>query len=60
MFQLNLKHAMRSLVKNRGFAVAVIVTFAVTIGVNTTIFSLRDAILERIIEVPDAENLVAI
>jgi len=60
MFQLNLKHAMRSLLKNRGFAVAVIVTFAVTIGVNTTIFSLRDAILERTIQVPDAENLVAI
>src|SRR5262245_22873566 len=60
MFQLNLKHAMRALLNNSGFAVAVIVTFAVAIGVNTTIFSLRDAILERTIQVPDAENLVAI
>lgn len=60
MFHIYLKHAVRVLQKNRGFAVAVIATFAVAIGVNATIFSLRDAILERTLEVADATNLVAI
>lgn len=60
MFRLNLKHALRVLLNNRGFTVAVIVTFAVTIGVNATIFSLREAILERTIQVADAKNLVGI
>lgn len=60
MFNFYLKHAMRVLQKRRGFAVAVIATFAVAIGVNATIFSLRDAILERTIEVADAENLIGV
>ena len=60
MFQLYLKQAIRVLQKNRGFSAAVIITFAVAIGVNATIFSLRDAILERTIDVPDAGNLVGV
>lgn len=60
MFYLYLKHGTRALLKNPSFAAAVIVTFAVAIGVNATIFSLRDAVLERTIDVPDAENLVAV
>jgi predicted permease len=60
MFRLNLKHAIRVLLNNRSFAIAVLVTFAFSIGVNTTIFSLREAILNRTIQVADAENLVAI
>ena len=60
MFRLYLKPAIRVLLKNRGFAIAVIATFAVTIGVNATIFSLRDAILERSIQVDDVESLVGI
>lgn len=60
MFQLYLKHAIRTLQKKRAFAAAVIITFAVAIGVNATIFSLRDAVLDRTVDVADAENLVSI
>src|SRR5215468_3029905 len=60
MFRQYLKSATRVLLKNRSFAVTVIATFAFTIGVNATIFSLRDATLERALDVADAENLVAI
>ncbi len=60
MFYFYLKHAMRALQKKRTFAAAVIVTFAVAIGVNATIFSLRDAVLDRTIEVPNADNVVAV
>lgn len=60
MFHLYLKHAIRILQKKRSFSLAVIGTFAVAIGANATIFSLRDAILERTVQVADAENLVAI
>lgn len=60
MFHLYLKHAIRVLQKKRSFSIAVIATFAVAIGVNATIFSLRDAILERTLEVADAENLIAV
>jgi putative ABC transport system permease protein len=60
VFHFYLKQAMRVLQRKRIFSVAVIATFAVAIGVNATTFSLRDAILERTIEVANAENLVAI
>lgn len=60
MFQHYLKQAIRILQKRPAFAVAVIVTFAVAIGVNATIFSLREAILERTIDVHEAENLVGV
>ncbi|PYP90137.1 MAG: hypothetical protein DMF61_00015 [Blastocatellia bacterium AA13] len=60
MFPLYLKHAIRICLKNRGFAIAVIATFAITIGVNATIFSLRDAILDRTLPVAHADTLVGV
>ncbi len=43
----NLKLALRLLVKSRGFSAVAIITLAVTIGVNTAIFSLIDGALLR-------------
>src|SRR5687768_18603322 len=60
MFNFYLKQAIRVLQKRRGFAVAVIATFAVAIGVNATSFALRDAILGRTVEVADADNLIGV
>src|SRR5262249_26478038 len=60
MFRLQLKNAIRVLLRNSVFSIVVVVTFAVTIGVNATIFSLRDAVLERTIPVDDVKNLVGI
>jgi hypothetical protein len=43
----DLKFAMRQLRRSPGFAAAVVVTLALAIGVNTTVFSLLDGFLLR-------------
>ncbi len=43
----DLRHAFRSLRRNRGFAVTVILTLALGIGANTTVFSVVDAAMFR-------------
>src|SRR6201999_853258 len=43
----NLKLALRLLAKSRGFSAVAVVTLAVTIGVNSAIFSLIDGALLR-------------
>src|SRR5262245_15727470 len=60
MFQHILKSTIRVLLKNRGYAISVIFTFAISIGVNAAIYSFRDGVLERTISVDEVEDLVGI
>ncbi|HSR67627.1 MAG TPA: hypothetical protein VLU25_06770, partial [Acidobacteriota bacterium] len=52
--------AARSLKRNPGLALVVIVTLALGIGANTAIFSLTDEVLLRSLPVADPERLVAV
>jgi macrolide transport system ATP-binding/permease protein len=52
-----LHHALKRLVKNPGYSMVVILTLALSIGANTAIFSVVDAILLRPLPYPAAERL---
>jgi predicted permease len=53
----DLRLALRSLKKNRGFSVVVVLTLALGIGANTAIFSLVDALMLRQLAVKDPGEL---
>jgi predicted permease len=53
-------HAARSLGRARGFTVVTVLTLALAIGANTTIFSLVDAVLIDPLGFPHADRLVSI
>jgi predicted permease len=53
-------YAARTLRRNRGFSLVVILTLALGIGANTAIFTLVNALLLRRLDVPNASRLVAI
>jgi len=48
----------RSLVRSKGFAVAVTVTLAACIGVNVAIFAIVNSVLLRPLPVPNAQEIV--
>ncbi len=52
--------AIRSLLKNPGFLVVVVVSLALGIAANSTIFSVLDTLLYRPLPYPDPEKLVVI
>ncbi len=54
----DLRIAARSLIKKPGFALAAIVTLALGIGANTTVFSLVNGVLIKPLPYPDADELV--
>jgi putative ABC transport system permease protein len=54
----DLRHAFRNLYRNPGLAAAVVLTLALGIGVNTTMFALMDQILIRALPFPDPQQLV--
>src|SRR5439155_3091178 len=56
----DLAYATRTLRRNLGFSLVVVLTLALGIGANTAIFTLIDAVLLRQLEVPNAPELVAI
>jgi predicted permease len=56
----DLRFAMRTLGKNPGFAIIGIVTLALGMAVNTTIFSVINGILLRPLPVPHAEQMTAL
>src|ERR1035441_2915536 len=56
----DLRYGLRGLGKNRGFAAAAVVSLALGIGANTTIFTLLNAIFLRPLPVRDPAHLVAV
>jgi putative ABC transport system permease protein len=56
----DLKYALRILIKNKGMTVAAILTLALGIGLNTTIFSLVNAILLRPLPYPNSESIMSV
>ncbi len=56
----DLRHALRSLGKSRGFAAVAILTLAITLGANATIFALLDAVLLEPLPFAEPDRLVAL
>ena len=56
----DLVYAGRTLRRNFGFALVVVLTLALGIGANTAIFTLIDAVLLRQLDVPRADELVSV
>ena len=55
-----LKFALRSLTRHPSFALLAILTLALGIGVNTTVFTLVDGVLIRPLPFPDSDQLIAL
>ena len=53
----DVRYALRSIVRNPGFAGIALLTFAVGIGVNTAVFSVFDGVLLRPLPYPDADRI---
>ncbi|MGQ0640182.1 MAG: hypothetical protein ACT4P6_05320, partial [Gemmatimonadaceae bacterium] len=58
MFIRDLRYAIRSLARARGFAIAVILTLGLGIGANTAIFSVVRGVLLRPLPHRDGDRLV--
>ncbi len=56
----DLQFAIRSLIKQPGFTLVAVITLMLAIGVNTTIFSVVNAVLLRALPFQDPDQLVAI
>ena len=57
---MNLRLALRSIARNRGFAALVIATMALGIGANTTMFSVIRAVFLRPLAFPHQERIVTL
>ena len=59
-FARDLRYAIRSLGKNPGFTVVILLTLALSIGANSAIFSVIDGVLLRPLPYPDANRIVRV
>ncbi|HYT24267.1 MAG TPA: ABC transporter permease [Candidatus Polarisedimenticolia bacterium] len=57
-FLLDLKYSLRSLWRDRGFAVTVVLTFAVCIAANTALFAIVHGVILHPLPVPDANSIL--
>ena len=60
MLMQDVRYAVRSLLKNRGFTAIAVACLALGIGVNSTIFSVVDGIILRPYPYPDAEHIFVV
>ena len=60
MLGQNLKFAVRQLLRNPGFTAAVVFTLALSIGANTAIFSIVNALLLKSLPYPQPDRMGAI
>ena len=58
MFATDLRYAMRSLLRARGFAIAVVLTLGLAIGANTAIFSVIRGVMLRPLPHRDGDRLM--
>jgi putative ABC transport system permease protein len=56
----DLRYSVRTLAKTPGFTATALITLALCIGANLTIFAIVDAVLLRPLPVPEADRLVTI
>ena len=56
----DLRHSIRSLLRNPGFTAVAVITLMLAIGVNTTIFSVVNAVLLKALPFRDPQQLVSI
>lgn len=56
----NLHHILRRITRERGFTATVLLTLALCIGANVTIYAVVDAVLVRSLPFPDPDRLVTI
>jgi predicted permease len=59
-FLADIRHAFRSLLKNRGFAFVALLTVALGVGANSAVFSVVNAVLLRPLPFEDPDRLVAV
>src|SRR4051812_41013735 len=56
----DLRFALRMIATHRWFSLAVVATLALGIGINTTVFTLVNAVLFKPVPIPGGERLVTI
>jgi putative ABC transport system permease protein len=56
----DVRHALRTFLRNPGYAIAVVLTLALGIGVNTTMFSVVDAVLLRPVPLNAPDRVVKV
>jgi len=59
-FAQDLRYASRQIKKTPGFAIVVIVTFALGVGANSALFTVTNAVLLKMLPVHDPQQLVLI
>jgi predicted permease len=60
MFLQDVRYAIRSLLKNRGFTAIAVACLALGIGVNSTIFSVVDGVILKPYPYPESDRLIVV